>query len=491
MIYDKSQLTELFRNGCKSRENFRIGLEFEKLAVDSKNHKAVPYSGEKGIQDFLARYKDFMSSRHPELAAKQGEPESRSFMPLSGVSESKTLKQVQGDDNNNLLGLKGDFGYISLEPGSQTEISTYPYKDINEIASEIQVYNQKTAIIGDELGINWIGYGIQPVSTFDSIKIIPKKRYEIMTDYLPAKGDKALVMMRETAGIQASIDYESEEDAMNKLRVSLAISPIITAMFANSPIRGGKETGYKSYRASSWLKTDNDRCGLISKKIFESDFSFDDYAQYLLDVPMFFIERNDTIINATHLTFKEFLNKGLTGFKATIDDWDIHMSTVFPDVRLRNYIEIRNCDSQRSNLILALPTLIKGIMYNEDALNQVWDLVKDFSWSELQEMRHSVPKFGLETTVKGINVADLAKELVNIAEFSLLSSHAVCHSERSKESADPSALTRDDKKNEAIYLEKLKELVQEEKTPADIILKNWNDGWNRDIKKLIEYSKLN
>jgi len=439
MIYDKSQLTELFKNGCKPRENFKIGLEFEKLAVDSKNHKAVPYHGKKGICDFLSRYKSF-----------------------------EQMDEVTSEDN--LIGLKGKSHYISLEPGSQTEISTYPYKKISEIASKIQEYNKNTAFIGEEFGFNWIGYGIQPVSTFDSIKVIPKKRYEIMTDYLPGKGTKALVMMRETAGIQTSVDYESEEDAINKLKVSLAISPIITAMFANSPIRNGKETGYQSYRASSWLKTDNDRCGLISKKIFEGNFSFDDYAQYLLDVPMFFIERSNAIINTTHLTFKEFLNNGFDEFKANIDDWDLHTSTVFPDVRLRNYIEIRNCDSQRSDLILALPALMKGIMYDKNALNQAWNLVKDFSWSELEEMRHSVPKLGLKTTVKDIKIADLAKELVHITESSLISNPET--------------------RSEAIYLEKIKELVEQEKTPADIILKNWNKSWTKNIKKLIEYSKL-
>jgi len=461
MIYDKSQLTELFKNGCKTRENFKIGLEFEKLAVDSKNHKAVPYYGKKGICDFLSRYKAF-----------------------------KQMDEVLSDGN--LIGLKDKSHYISLEPGSQTEISAHPCKKISEIASKIKEYNEKTAIIGSEFGFNWIGYGIQPVSTFDNIKIIPKKRYEIMTDYLPTKGNKALVMMRETAGIQTSVDYESEEDAINKLKVSLAVSPIITAMFANSPVRNGKETGYQSYRASSWLKTDNDRCGLISRKIFEGkrmsskppakqspasafslplrDFSFDDYAQYLLDTPMFFIERDNIIINATHLTFKAFLDNGLDGFKANIADWELHTSTVFPDVRLRNYIEIRNCDSQRSDMILALPALMKGIMYDKNALNQAWSLVKDFSWSELEEMRHFVPKLGLKTIVKGKRVADLAKELVNIAEISLLSNHE----------------TRD----EVIYLEKIKELVEQEKTPADIILQNWNSGWNQNIEKLIEYSKL-
>lgn len=439
MIYDKSQLTEFFRNGCKPRENFRIGLEFEKLAVDSSSYKAVPYLGKNGIRNFLDRYKTF-----------------------------DKMDEIIIEDN--LLGLKGDFKYISLEPGSQTEISTYPYKKINQIDYEIEKYNSKTAALGEELGINWLGYGIQPLSTFDSIKIIPKKRYEIMTDYLPTKGDKALVMMRETAGIQTSIDYESEEDAMNKLRVSLAISPIITAMFSNSPIRNGKNTGYKSYRASSWLKTDNDRCGLISRKIFEEEFSFDDYAQYLLDVHMFFIERNNKIINATNLTFREFLDNGLNGFKANIEDWELHLSTVFPDVRIKNYIEIRNCDSQKTEMILALPALIKGIMYDKNALNHAWSLVKDFSWNELEEMRHSVPKLGLETIINNTKIADIAKELVNIAERSLLSN---------PETAD-----------EAVYLEKLKELVEDKKTPADIILKNWNNGWNQNIEKLIEYSKL-
>ncbi len=439
MIHDKSQLTKLFRDGCKSEEDFKIGLEYEKLAVNSDNFKAIPYHGEKGLCNFLSCYKS--------------------------VEEMENVL-----DDGNLIGLRGDSYYISLEPGSQTEISTLPYKRIADIADKISTYNNKTAIIAEELGINWIGYGIQPVSTYENIKIIPKKRYEIMTDYLPLKGSKALVMMRETAGLQASVDYKSEEDAMNKLRVALGISPIITAMFANSPIRNGKETGYKSYRASSWLKTDDDRCGFIGRKIFEGEFSFDDYAEYLLNIPMFSIERNNTVINATHLTFREFLNNGLDEFTASPEDWDIHTSTVFPDVRLRNYIEIRNCDSQKTDMVLAFLSLTKGIMYSENALNQAWELVKDFNWKELQEMRYLVPIHGLETVINGVKVSDLAKELVNIAENALLSNPET--------------------KEEAVYLEKLKELVEQKITPADIILKNWHAGWNKEVGKLVEYSKL-
>ncbi len=440
IIEDKSQLTEFFKSGCRPQEEFKIGLEFEKLAVNSYNYKAVPYSGQNGIRDFLGRY--------------------------------KSLTQTENIlDDDNLIGLAGFSGNISLEPGSQMEISTIPCKKISELASIIQEYNFKTAIIGEELGIDWIGYGVQPVSTFESIELIPKKRYEIMTEYLPTRGNKALVMMRETAGIQVNIDYESEHDAMEKFRAFLAISPVITAMFANSPIRGGKETGYKSYRALSWLDTDNDRCGFINNKIFKGEFSFDDYAEYLLDVPMFFIERYSRIIKATHLTFRKFLDEGLDGYRANLNDWAIHISTVFPEVRLKNHIEIRNCDSQKCDLILAMPTLIKGIMHNKESLEQVLELMKDFSLPELEEMRQKVPKSALETVIKGVKVADLAKELVNIAEYALLS--------------DPKIA------DEAIYLEKLKELVEQEINPADIILQNWNSGWDKDVKKLIEYSKLN
>lgn len=439
VIYDKSQLLELFISGCKPKEKFKIGLEFEKLAVNSFNYKAVPYSGKNGISDFLLQYKIF-----------------------------DKMEKIFIDGN--LLGLKDEWGYISLEPGCQTEISVCPTEKISEIASIIQDYNFKTSFVAQELGIYWLGYGIQPVSTFANIEIIPKTRYDIMANYLPSKGGRSLVMMKETAGIQTSIDYDSEEDAMKKLSLAVLISPIITAIFSNSPVRNGKDTGYKSYRAYSWLDTDNDRCGFIDRRIFENHFSFEDYAEYLLDVPMFFIERNNAVINATHLTFREFWKNGYAGFQAEIKDWETHATTVFPEVRLKNYIEIRNCDSQKNDLILAMPTLIKGIMYDETAMNQARELMKDFSWQDLQQMRDNVPKFGLETVINNIKISDIAKELVNIAEISLVS--------------NPQA------KDDAVYLEKLKELVSKKTSPADIIIKNWNSCWNKNIEKLVEYSKL-
>lgn len=439
IICNKSQLTELFRSGCKQRSDFKIGFEFEKSAVNSKTYEAVPYFGKNGIRNFLQNYKNH-----------------------------KGMDTILSGDN--ILGLIGENGNITLEPGSQTEFSTIPFKNIDEIASVINEYNTDSAVIGDKLDIVWTGGGIQPVSTFGNIITIPKKRYEIMTGYLPSKGEKALVMMKETAGMQTVIDYESEEDAVNKLKIALAVSPIITAMFANSPVRNGKLTGYKSYRALSWLDTDNDRCGLISKKIFEESFSFSDYAEYLLNVPMFFIERNNVLINMTRFTFREFLTDGFEGFRATPEDWELHMTTVFPEVRLKNYVEIRNCDSQRKDMIFALPALIKGIFYNPEATAEAWNLMKDFNFSGIEELRRQVPKTGLDTVLNGVKLSDLARELVNIAESALLS--------------DPETA------NEAVYLENLKELTAQGISPADIIIKNMNSSPESNIKNLIEYSRL-
>ncbi|MFH0702840.1 MAG: glutamate-cysteine ligase family protein [bacterium] len=448
LIINKSQLLESFYNGSKSKENFRIGIEFEKLGVNSFDFKAVTYSGAKGILEFLKKYKHL---------------EKWNYLAEDGY----------------ILGLKSNFGSITLEPGSQLEFSSSPQKTIHGIANQINRYNKITAEIAEEFDIYWLGYGIQPVSIYDDIELIPKKRYGIMNKYLPDKGNTPLVMMKESAGIQVTFDYESEEDAMNKLRVSLGISPIITAMFANSPIRNSSESGYKSFRAYSWLNTDNARCGLISKKIFDHsnyNFSFSDYVDILLDLPMIFLKKNNKWINTQHLTFREYIKNGYQDYKATIEDWNLHRSSFFPDVRLNNYLEIRNCDCQKSELILAVPALWKGIIYNNDALNSAWDLVKDLSWEEIQLLRNLVPKYGLDATVKNFKVLDIAKELVNIASCYLKSM--------------PELNINTDFQDESVYLDSLKEILTKSRTSADKILELWHKTWNKDIKKLIEYTRI-
>jgi len=443
IIINKLQLLEYFYSGNKRKSNFGIGIELEKPGVNKTDMKAIPYSGMNGIAAFLKKYGKFENSR---------------------CSYEK----------NSIMGLNTEQGIISLEPGSQIELSNFPQKNIHDIAGQLNYYNRITAELGDEFGIYWLGYAIQPLSTFKDIEIIPKGRYSVMNSYLPSKGSLTRVMMRETAGIQVCIDYESEEDAAKKLKVALGISPVITAMFANSPIRGGKETGFKSFRAHSWLNNDNSRCGLISKKIFEQDFSFSDYVDVLIDLPMVFLKKDDKWINMNGLPFKEYIKNGYNGYKATIDDWFLHMSSFFPDVRLKNFIELRNCDCQRSDLLFSVPALWKGIMYDDKALDHSWNLIKDFTWEERLELRRLVPKYGLNLCFKGFKLIDIAKELVNIADSSLKSMKEM----------------NEDFQDESIYLENLQNILSKNQTPSDIILKYWNTSWNKDLRKLVEYSIL-
>ena len=434
-INDISILTEIFRSGCKSSK--KTGIEYEKIGIYAKNYKAVNYPD---IARFLQTYKNGI---------------------WSGIYEG-----------NNIIGLKNETGTISLEPGSQFELSLNPRDTIGEIAEKIDNYNKITAKIAQNSGIIWLGYGIQPLSTNKNIKIIPKKRYEYMTQYLPTVAKKPLVMMRETAGIQTGLDYQSEEDAMQKLSLALKLSPIVSAMFANSPVRNGKLTGYKSYRALSWLHTDSDRCGLVSSKLFERDFefTFEDYAKILLNVPMIFIERPETgAIPVKNLTFARFLNEGYEGFSAQIEDWKLHLSLYFPDVRLKSYLEIRNHDNQRSDLICAVPAFWKGLLYNKNALSAAEELIKPLNYIDFEYLRRKTPKCGLNLNIRGINIAEIAKELVKIS-YSSLSELKNC---------------------EEKHLEPLIELVSQGLTPADIIIKNWNGCWNGDLRQLINYSKFN
>jgi len=431
-----SDLTKLFRSGCKSKDEFKIGLEYEKIAVNPATGKAISFSQENGISIFLKKYREI------------------------GNWEFIT-------ENNIPIGIKREQGDITIEPGSQFEISLSPSKDIASIIKNINEYNDITSNIADEMGFQWIGYGIQPVSTYENIELIPKKRYDFMSKYLPTVGENALVMMKETAGMQVTLDYESEEDAMLKLRTGIALSPIVSAMFANSPIRNGKETGYRSYRSKAWLSTDNSRCGLISEKLFDLnyDFTFEDYAKIVLEVPMIFISRNGHDVKVENTTFREFLNSGYQGFKPTIDDWYLHLSLYFPDVRLKNFLEFRNCDCQRAELMPALPAFWKGIIYNKQAIDAALDVMKVFNWQDLNEIRHITPKEALNCEVNGVKIHEIAKELIDISVSSLDS-------------------------QEASYLEPLKYLVSRKLTPADIIIDKWQNSWNKDIKQLIKYSKL-
>ncbi len=428
IIATKEEMSKIFYSGCKTEE--LIGLEYEKLPVYKTDYRAADYS------DVIKIILDM-------------ENEDRTV-----VFEGK-----------NPIGMILPNGHISLEPGAQTEISLNPVKNISELYRMIEEYNAETAEIADKHGICWIALGIQPVSTFEKINVIPKKRYAKMTKYLPTRAKLPFVMMRETSGIQVGLDYSSEEDAMSKLKAALKLSPIVSAMFANSPIRNSRLSGAKSFRAYSWLNTDEQRCGLISEKIFHDDFSFEDYKNVLFELPMIFIEKDGKHIDTGNMTFKEYYNKGFEGYFPTIEDWQTHLSLFFPDVRLKTYLEIRNHDSQRPELITAIPAIWKGILYNKEAREEIDNMLKGAEYNDFEELRFLTPDYGLDMKFRYHYLYDYAKEILYIAKQSLEMM----------------------KTGEEQYLEPIEKLVDKKITPADEIILKTKDLKQitvDDIKKL-------
>lgn len=429
---EKEEILKLFKDGCKPLDEHKIGIEYERLPIFSVTDKAADYSSEYGICNFLRAF------------AKE---ENWDYIT----------------DDYNIIGLKQEHDTITLEPGCQMELSLKPEFSIQDLEKKINSLDKKMKPVLNKSGISLLGYGVSPVSTHKSINLIPKKRYKIMAKYL--WGILSDVMMRETAGVQACFDFESEEDAMRKFKIANKLTPFMTAMFANSPIRGGVDTGYKTFRALSWLNTDNDRCGFAGK--INEDFSFEEYIDKVLNSPMIFINRENLPVEINgKITFGEFMKKGWEGFDATIEDFKLHANLYFPEVRLRNFIEIRNHDCVNHGLQYSILAIYKGIMHNPTALNEVDELFKEFRYNDFAELRYNVPKSAMNAKIKNYRSKDIAKEILYIAEKSLIEHN----------------------NGEEKYLEPIKEYTEKGLSPADVILKNWYGIWNKDIKKLIKYA---
>ena len=422
---EKRDIIKLFTDGYKQIQT--IGLEYERLPINQTTLKSVNYVSEYGICNFLRNF-----------------------------AREENWDYIT--DDFNIIGLKQGHDTITLEPGCQVEYSIKPEKNIFILANKIEDYDNKMHPILKKFGIKLLNYGVSPLSTNKHINLIPKKRYHIMAKYL--WGILSDVMMRETAGIQCCIDFESEEDAMRKFRTANKLLPFMTAMFANSPIRGGVDTGYKSFRALSWLNTDNDRCGYVGQ--LNNDFSFDDYIDCLLNTPMIFINRNNQTVSLNgKINFNEFMDK----YDANIDDFKLHANLYFPEVRLRNFIEIRNHDCVGKKLQYSILAIYKGILYNNFAIDEIDELFKDFDYKDFSELRYNVPKSALNTPIKNYYVKDIAKEILYIAEKSLIEMDT----------------------GEEIFLNPIKEYTLNNICPADEILRNWYGLWNKDIKKLVEF----
>lgn len=417
-------LLEPFYEAEKPRARWRIGTEAEKFGVLPASGKPIGFEGETGVQTVLLELRD----RH-------------GWFPEAEVEGGQLISLRRGDAS------------ITLEPGAQLELSGAPLSTIHQTCAEFRGHMSELRDISEELGIAWLGLGFHPTARQQDLSWVPKLRYGIMREYLPTRGSLALDMMRRTATVQANFDYASEADAIRKVRVGLAVAPIVTAMFANSPFVEGRATGERSHRAAVWLDTDPDRSGLLPFA-WEEDFGYRAYVEYALDVPMFMIKRAGAPVLNTGQPFRAFLADGFEGHRATMDDWKTHLNTIFPEVRLKNIIEVRSADSQPTEMICALPALLKGVYYDDTALSQAESLIGGLTHDLAAAARPEVAARGMQAKMAGREMAEWASELLTIAEGGL---ERLGHLNRKGE-------------DERVHLAKLRTLVDQGKCPADELL---------------------
>ena len=441
LLEKKDDLIRYFETGGKPRAQWRVGTEYEKVVVRTSDGTAIPYSGARGVEDLLRR-----------MAADYGfEPE---------------------DEHGHILALKGDRAAITLEPGGQIELSGEQCDSIHCAYDEFAEHVQQLIEVTSKIDATVLGLGMQPVSRIDQIELLPKARYHIMYPYMARKGKLGQRMMKQTAGVQANLDYSDERDAMRKMRVSMGIVPLLYAIFANSPLSDGGLNGYHSFRGHIWTDTDNERSG-VPEFVFRDDCSFEDYAEFALDVPMYFLIRNHEYIDLTQppgLTFRQYLERGHGRERATVEDWTNHLTTIFTEVRLKKYVEVRTADSQPPQFMLALPALLKGMLYDDDCIAGAWDLVKGWSYRERREITDAAHKNGLDARAGKIKLQELGYELMQIAAKGLERQRALNKSGQ----------------DESIYLLRLMDLVRGGHSQASFVISRWKGEWNYDVGRLVK-----
>ncbi|HXH28493.1 MAG TPA: glutamate-cysteine ligase family protein, partial [Candidatus Polarisedimenticolia bacterium] len=390
-----SDLRGYFEAGSKPRERWGLGLEYERVGVFRENGQAVPYEGEVSVEAILT-----------SLTAERGWAATR-----------------EGD---HVLGAQKGDSRVTLEPGGQLELSGAVHRTLAGLKDELAAFLAEVDDLSRPRGVAWLGLGLQPFTPLKDIGFIPKERYAIMSDYLPRRGGRAHVMMKQTACIQINLDYGSEADAADKMRTAMGVSPLITALFANSPLTEGRLNGMMSYRAWAWRDTDADRCGLLPF-VFKDGAGFDDYLDYALDVPMFFVVRGGGYRPVGGMTFRKFIRKGFEGTRATVADFETHLTTLFPEVRLKTYIEVRGADSGDPASCLALAALWKGLLYDGASRRRAWELVREMTFRERNALLDEVCRLGPQARLPGAKggrggprrARDLLLELVRLARQGL------------------------------------------------------------------------
>jgi glutamate--cysteine ligase len=444
-IESRDQLIQSFAKGEKPKENWRIGTEHEKFVYAESDHHAPSWGEPGGIRALLLALTDY------------------GWKPV--------------EENGNIIALSGPDGAISLEPAGQFELSGAPLDNLHETCAETGRHLEQVKAVGDKLGIGFLGLGMWPDKSRAELPIMPKGRYAIMLRHMPRVGTMGLDMMLRTCTIQVNLDYASEADMVKKFRVGLALQPLATALFANSPFTEGKPNGMLSYRSHIWSDTDPARTGMLPF-VFEDGFGYERYAEYALDVPMYFVYREGRYIDAAGLSFRDFLNGELSvlpGEKPTLDDWNDHLSTAFPEVRLKTFLEMRGADGGPWNRICALPALWVGLLYDQGALDAAWDVVKHWTIGERQALRDAVPALALDAPIPGGGtLRDIAGAVLDIASAGLAARG------RLGPSGD----------NETGYIEPLREIVRTGKVPAQDLLDRYHGPWGGDVSRVYDEMKF-
>jgi len=434
-IGSRDELVAWFEQGSKPKSQFRVGTEHEKFAFTIKGRRPVPYEGPRGIRALLDGMQGLLG-----------------WEPI-----------MEGDNIIGMFDVTGG-GAISLEPGGQFELSGAPLETVHQTHIELMAHLAQLREVAAPLGIGFLGIGMTPDWTREDMPRMPKGRYRIMTAYMPKVGRLGVDMMYRTCTVQTNHDFSSEADMVMKLRVALALQPVGTALFANSPFTEGKPNGYLSFRSHIWTDTDPARSGMLPFA-FEDGMGFERYVDYALDVPMYFIKRGDRYIDVSGKSFRDFFAGRLEGFEGerpTISDWANHLSTIFPEVRLKRYLEMRGSDSGPWRRLSSLAALWCGVLYDDASLAAAWDLVKDWSAAERQKLRDDVPRLGFAATIRNRTLFEVAGDVLGLARAGLVR----------RKRLDASG------QDETRYLEPLEDLHARGITPAEEMLQKFNGEWN-------------
>jgi len=439
----RAQLIEALESGCKPPAEWRVGTEHEKFGFYLDDNAPVPYAGPRGIRKLLEA--------------------------MAGLLGWKPIM-----DAGDIIGLSDPLGLgaITLEPGGQFELSGAPLETLHQTCREVNSHLAQVRECATPLGIGFLGAGFSPKWSLAETPRMPKSRYQIMSDYMPKVGALGLDMMHRSATIQANLDFSSEADMVKKMRVGLALQPIATALFAYSPFTDGVPNGFRSYRSAVWLDTDGDRTGMLPFA-FEDGFGFEQYVDWALDVPMYFLLREDGYRNVAGESFRDLLDgrlPGAEGERPTLADWENHLTTLFPEVRLKRFIEMRGADGGPGDRICALPAFWVGLLYDSGTLDEAWEMVRDWTADEREGLRQGVPRTALETPFRNRTVLDIAADALALAR---------------------QGLTRRGRLNgegmdETMFLSQLEETVALGVTPAEWVLEEYRGPWDRNIDRFFD-----